>query len=85
MPALRLQRGGGIVVASIPLTPQPRSPREFVADTALPPTVHALLEGRPGDGKVSTELQLFSRSVLDVTVDALVLRYDPFAARRTVA
>lgn len=85
VPTLRLQRGGGIVVASIPLTPQPQSTREFITDTALPPTVHALLEGRVGDGKVSTELQLFSRSVLDVTVDAFILRYDPFAARRTVA
>jgi hypothetical protein len=84
-PALRLQRADGVVMASIALTPQPRSPREFVADTALPPAVHALLEGRAGDGKARTDLQLFSRSALDVTVDALLLRYDPFGARRTVA
>jgi len=51
----------------------------FYAAYGLPATAHALIASRAGQGKVTTELQFFSRSALDLTVESLVRRYDPFA------
>jgi hypothetical protein len=78
-PEIRVQDGGGVSKATVALTAAPGSGTEWVADGALPAAAHALLGARPGQGKVTTTLQLFSRSALDVTVESLVLRYDPFA------
>jgi len=69
--------------ASLPLVPSKSSRTEWVADTALPAAMHSLLGSRPGQGKVPTELRLSSRSALDLTVESLVLRYDPFATTPT--
>jgi hypothetical protein len=85
MPAIRLQDGATTLIANIPLSRLRDSTTEWVANTALSPQVHSLLAARAGQGKVATGLQLFSRSALDVVVQGLVLRYDPFTAGQPAA
>lgn len=48
--------------------------------------VHALLAATPGQGRVPTELQLFSREeALDPLVYHIELSYDPFASSQGAA
>jgi hypothetical protein len=55
---------------------------EFGAsDGALPAAVLDTLAGAPGSGRVATELQLFSRAALDLTVEGAELSYSPFGAQ----
>jgi hypothetical protein len=93
-PAIRLQQGSNVLLANWLQDPVPQpagKPREYaVAAAALPAAVHSLLAGASGDsggaagaggGRAATDLLLFSRSVLDLTLTGLTLTYDPFAAR----
>ncbi|MDX1655812.1 MAG: hypothetical protein R3310_11440 [Candidatus Competibacteraceae bacterium] len=81
VPVLRLQHGETVMMENLFSTPTRISAREFVLGSAgLPGAVHDFLAGRLGQGRVSSTFQLFSRSVLDLTVENLAIRYDPFQA-----
>jgi hypothetical protein len=79
-PTMRLSHGLSVLKADLLAGGVRKAPLEFFSDTALPPAVHAMLALTAGQGRQKTELQVFSRAVLDVTVSAQ-LRYDPFGAR----
>ncbi len=80
-PVIRLQNGAALVRENLFPGPVKTSEREYVLDfSALPGEVHAFLAGRAGQGRVSSTLQLFSRTVLDLTIENLDIKYDPFQA-----
>ncbi|MEO6121581.1 MAG: hypothetical protein ABIW46_01200, partial [Acidimicrobiales bacterium] len=52
---------------------------EFTAEAiSLPAPVVDTLAGATGAGRVSTGVDVFSTAVLDLTIEALTLSYDPF-------
>jgi hypothetical protein len=54
---------------------------EFGASAeALPAAVLDALAAAPGSGRAPTELQLFSRTAVDLTVEGAELSYSPFGA-----
>ena len=55
--------------------------REFeVRDVPVPAALRALLANRPGSGRVSVPVNAFSRSLMTLVVEEMVLFYDPTAA-----
>ena len=80
IPELRLNRGLSVLKANVLDSATRKAPLEFSCETALPAAVHEMLASTPGQGRQKTELQVFSRAVLDIVVSAQ-LRYDPFGAR----
>lgn len=78
-PVIRLQNGAAVVAENLFAGAKETAAREYrLSDSALPAPVHALLAGRAGGGRVESRFLLFSRSVLDLTIENLTLRYDPF-------
>jgi hypothetical protein len=57
------------------------SEREFAASAVgLPASLLTLLSQQAGAGRVATQVQVFSRSVVELTLDRATIAYDPFAA-----
>ena len=87
-PVVRLHRGAALLAGDWLSALQPTAqPREYRAEAAVLPA--AVLAGLaavpptgPGAGRVRSELRLFSRSVLDLTLEGMTLFYDPFGAGR---
>jgi len=80
-PIVRLQRGAVILQSNLFPNPVRKSPREFAVDGAsLPVAVHAALGAQTGQGRQHNKFIMFSRSVIDLVVEALTLSYDPFGA-----
>jgi hypothetical protein len=78
-PVIRLQNGATILKNNLFASPVKKSDREYLLENAtLPNEVHAFLASRPGQGRVKSPLQLFSPSVLDLTVHSMAITYDPF-------
>jgi hypothetical protein len=78
-PVVRLQNGSIIMKTNLFTNPEKKSDREYVIENAaLPDEVHSLLAARTGQGRVSTELLLFTTSVVDLTLENLAIKYDPF-------
>ncbi|MDB6062010.1 MAG: hypothetical protein JWM78_2113 [Verrucomicrobiaceae bacterium] len=80
-PIIRIQRGATVLQNNIFANAQQKSAREYALDaTALPAAVHTALANQSGNGRVASDFLLFSRSAIDVVVEALTLSYDPFTA-----
>jgi hypothetical protein len=77
-PSIQLQLGER-ALGELELTgPDGRDPHEFAgASTAVPQAVLDALANAQGDGRVTTEVLLFSRAVVDLVVSTLTLEYDP--------
>jgi len=66
---------------NLPLARVGESGREFASQAlALDARVLAGLEAAAGNARASTDLMLFSRSAMDLTVAAMSLSYDPFGS-----
>lgn len=85
-PIVRLRGGSGLLAANLlrPAAgrrPSRNGPREFeLKDAPLPSPLLNLLGQQPGTGKASTDLNLFSPAVADLSISNLQLEYDPFQA-----
>jgi hypothetical protein len=79
IPSLRLNRGFSVLKPNLLGAATRKAPLEFFVDATLPASVHEMLAATSGEGRQKTELNLFSRAALDITVTAQ-LRYDPFGA-----
>ena len=80
-PAIRAQIGDRVVMENLPLARVGESGREFASQAlALDARVLAGLEAAAGNARASTDLMLFSRSAMDLTVAAMSLSYDPFGS-----
>lgn len=80
-PIIRLESTGAPVVVDLMQGAAALSPKEFAIDgLTLPQSILSFYSLQPGNAKVAQELQLFSRSVLDLRVEAAAIFYDPFAS-----
>lgn len=78
-PVICLQSGDAVVAVNLFAGAKKNSEWEFLIGAfALPPQVHSLLGRRVGEGRVESSFLLFSRSVLDLTIENFTIRYDPF-------
>ncbi|HSO18708.1 MAG TPA: hypothetical protein VLT88_04585, partial [Desulfosarcina sp.] len=78
-PVIRLRKGAVTLKENLLAASVKTAENEYVLEaSSLPPGVHNLLAAGTGTERVDTELHLFSRSVLDLTLENLVIRYDPF-------
>jgi hypothetical protein len=80
-PVVRLEREGRMLTANLMAEAEQKTPAEYVQHSVtLPAEVTNLLATTPGQGRVPVQFHLFSRQVLDLTVDEFTLYYDPFEA-----
>ncbi len=78
---VRLEREGRMLTANLMAEAEQKTPAEYVQHSVtLPAEVTNLLATTPGQGRVPVQFHLFSRQVLDLTVDEFTLYYDPFEA-----
>jgi hypothetical protein len=79
-PEIRLQYGDNTIATNLLVNPSSGAPGEFAVRGASFPAALAeiLATSKNGQGPARTMLHLFSRSVLDLTIDNLILYYSPF-------
>jgi hypothetical protein len=81
-PVVRVRDSRGILSSNLLTTPVAKSPRQYVSDgISLPAPVVSRLVSATGQGRVTTQMKVFSRSALDLTLETMKLFYDPFQAR----
>ena len=80
-PVIRVLYQNQLIAANLAPAPQRKGDREFSAvAVALPQGLRTRLQNQSGTGRRQTTIQLFSRSVLDLTLDSASISYDPFQA-----
>ena len=80
-PVIRLHNDAAVVTGNLFAGPKKTAEREYLLETAaLPGQVHTFLAGQAGQGRVESTFHLFSQSVLDLTIENLAIKYDPFQA-----
>jgi len=80
-PLIRVERNGAPVVADLMQGANALSPKEFALDGfTLPQSLLSFYALQPGNARVGQDLQLLSRSVLDLRIETAAIFYDPFAS-----
>jgi hypothetical protein len=80
-PVIRVQYQSEILTANFAPSPIRKGAREFSAPAVeLSQSLRTRLRNQSGTGRHPTTIQLFSRSVLDLTLDGASISYDPFQA-----